>query len=288
MTNQTGWHLTGTGPQAYERYIVAAWMGEWAQALVDTANLAEGEKVLDLACGTGIVARKAAPRVGQNGRIVGFDANDAMLRAARQFAEHEGLDRIDWRQGTASAIPFGRQAFDAILCQQGLQYFPDRPAALKEMARVLVPGGRLAISVWRSLDRYPSFMAFARAISTYFGEEALGPFHDACSLSDKEELRTLLSDAGFSNIRISLEVRTARFMSIEEFIPGYLAATPLVANIGAMPEAERAAMIRDVKDYLRDYTLDEGLAAPMECHVATAEKQQTARLDFLSAEMIGK
>jgi ubiquinone/menaquinone biosynthesis C-methylase UbiE len=269
---QSGWQLSGTGPEAYERYIVPAWMGEWAQALANVAGVEKGQRVLDLACGTGVVARKAARLVGPSGKVVGLDVNEGMLHMARQLAEQKGIAGIDWRQGEASDIPFSERAFDVVLCQQGLQYFPDRQTALREMARVLVPGGQLALSVWRSLARYPFFMAMVKAIDRYIGNGATDSFHAACSLADRDELRSLINNAGFRNIRIRLEVKVVRFPSLEEFIPGYLAATPITADIAAMKDADRAGMVLDVIDSLREYTDDGGLAAPMECHVVTAER----------------
>jgi len=152
MGEQSGWQLSGNAPEAYERYIIPALFHEWACDLVETAAVQAGERVLDVACGTGVVARVAASRVGKAGHVVGVDVNEGMLGMARTVPPSLGTT-ITWQQGDAAALPLPNAAFDVVLCQQGLQYFPQREAALREMARVLVPGGRLALSVWRPIER---------------------------------------------------------------------------------------------------------------------------------------
>ena len=162
MAEQSGWQLSGSGPEAYEQYIVPAWMGEWAQDLVDVSSIQAGQRVLDVGCGTGVVTRAIARLIGPSGKVVGLDVNDAMLQMARHFAAQEGLGVITWQQGDAAAMPFPEASYDVVLCQQGLQYFPDCAAALREVARILVPGGRLALSVWRALERHPFFVALVK------------------------------------------------------------------------------------------------------------------------------
>jgi ubiquinone/menaquinone biosynthesis C-methylase UbiE len=110
--------------------------------------------VLDVGCGTGVVARLAAHHVGPTGKVVGLDLKAGMLAVARSLPSLPGVS-IEWQEGNALALPFSAETFDAVLCQQGLQYLPDRPAALGEMHRVLVPGGRLALSLWRPIHGQP-------------------------------------------------------------------------------------------------------------------------------------
>lgn len=272
MTEESGWQLSGTAPEAYERYIVPAWMGEWAQSLVEIGGVRSGKKVLDVACGTGIVARKAARFMGQSGRVTGLDVNEGMIRSAKYFAEQEGLRIIEWRLANAASMPFSNAEFDVILCQQGIQFSPDPLAALREMSRVMVPGGRLAISVWRELKRYPCFTAFSDVLESFLGKEAMNSVHTSFSLADSDRLRNLINRGGFHNVHIRLEVKMARYSSLDEFIPGYLAATPFAAKIAGMKERDRLEMSRRITASLHDYIDDDGLAAPMECYVVTADK----------------
>src|SRR5262244_133860 len=132
------WQVVGNVPENYERSLVPSIFGPWANDLVDVAALQPGERVVDIACGTGIVARAAARRVGADGSVVGLDLSMPMLEAARSAATAEGVS-IEWREGSAVKLPLVEAAFDVVLCQQGLQFVPDRRAALGEMHRVLRP-----------------------------------------------------------------------------------------------------------------------------------------------------
>src|SRR5712664_1454339 len=126
MTNQqkSAWNdYGGSGPEIYERHMVPAIFGPWAVDLVKLAALIPGERVLDVACGTGIVARLAAERVGPMGRVIGLDLNAGMLTVARSASA--GTENIEWREGNATALPFADKTFELVLCQQGLQFFPD-------------------------------------------------------------------------------------------------------------------------------------------------------------------
>jgi len=136
MSRQSGWQLTGSAPEAYERYIVEAFMLGWAQDLVEAAGVKSGDRVLDVACGTGVVARFSANSVGPNGQVVGLDLNAGMLAKARQLQQASGDLAVDWQEGNAGAIRFPDAAFDVVLCQQGLQFFPDKMGPLREMRRV--------------------------------------------------------------------------------------------------------------------------------------------------------
>lgn len=272
MSEPIQWQMNSTGPEAYERYIVPAWMGEWAQALVDYSDVKSGERVLDVACGTGIVARKVACLVGPKGKVAGLDANEGMLRAARQFAERENIRGIEWHLNDASRMPFKHAEYDVVLCQQGLQFFSDKPAALREMARVLAPGGRCAISVWTSLYHNPFMAILTDAIENYLDTDSTAFFHTAYSLSSREELRALLSTAGFRDIHVRSEVKMVRYPSIEEYLPRFLSVFPIADSISAMPEADRAEMFQRISEALREYTDDDGLAIPKESHIITSAK----------------
>ena len=141
MSDLEQWQVSGNAPQAYERYMVPTLFTPWAQELLARAALHAGERVLDVACGTGIVARLAAQRVGPSGYVMGVDLNAAMIETARTQTPPAGAP-VEWREGDAHALPCADATFDVVCCQQGLQFFPDKPHALREMHRVLGPGGR--------------------------------------------------------------------------------------------------------------------------------------------------
>ena len=167
MSRSEQWQLRGSAPESYERYQVPSVFAPLATLLLDQAALETGQHVLDVACGTGIVARLAAPQVGSSGEVVGIDLNLGMLKVARQCAETAGVS-IKWRQGDAMDLPFTNDRFDLVLCQQGLQFFPNQVAALREMHRVLVPGGQLALCVWKSMAYSPCNLATAKGVVTKY------------------------------------------------------------------------------------------------------------------------
>ena len=269
MQQQSGWQLSGSAPEAYERYIIPACMAEWAQDLVEAAAIRDGERVLDVACGTGVVARQVASVTGPASHIVGLDVNSGMLDMARRVPPPAGTT-ISWRQGDAAAMPFPEASFDVVLCQQGLQYFPDRKAGAVEMTRVLEPGGRVAISVWRSLPRLPFFAALTKGLEHYVGADAAATLKAAFTLGEAEAIRDLLVEAGFHDVHISLAVQLLRYGSLEEFLPGYLTATPMAGEVAALDDATRTTMFDEITTALQPYMDDDGLAAPMECYVVTA------------------
>jgi ubiquinone/menaquinone biosynthesis C-methylase UbiE len=269
MGKQSGWQLSGNAPEAYERYIIPALFNTWARDLVETAALQAGERVLDVACGTGVVARVAAPLVGEAGQIVGVDVNEGMLSMARTVPPPLGT-AITWQQGDAAALPLPNTAFDVVLCQQGPQYFPQRAAALREMARVLYQG-RLDLSVWRPIERQPFFVALVDAIESHVSTE-VGAFQRAAfTLGDADELRRLLMVVGFRTPHLRLVVKLMRAPSLAEYLPGFIAATPMAEAVAAMHEAARTAMFQELQSRLRPYVDDTGLAVPMECHVVVAQ-----------------
>ena len=265
MTNVTP---AGGPGEIYEREMVPAIFGRWASDLVEAAGIREGGRVLDVACGTGAVTRVAAARVGRAGRVVGLDVNPTMLAAARSAVSDP---TIEWLEGSGQAMPLSDASFDVVLCQQGLQFFPDRTAGLREMWRVLVPGGRLALSCWRSVEENPGAQAQERALARWVGcgQAASPPY----SLGERETLRTLLEGAGFREVRIRAETRTARYRSVEHLVQMRIRAAPTMNGALADQGPEViAAIVADVTEALRHYTDDEGVGIPMSSHIATATR----------------
>ena len=164
MTQPEQWQLEGSAAELFQQYIVPLITSLWAADLVDRSAPRSGERVLDVACGTGIVARLAAERMS-TGRVVGLDLNPSMLAVARTTPQNSG-PKIDWYEASVLSMPFPDSSFDVVLCQLGLQFFPNRPRALEEMFRVTVRGGRLALSVFTAIERTPVHHALADALET--------------------------------------------------------------------------------------------------------------------------
>ena len=194
-----GWQLEGSGAEAYERYLASAF-SPWARQLAELAGIREGARVLDVACGTGIVARHAAELAGVGGSVVGIDINDEMLKVARAVATSV-RPPIEWRRGSATELPFPDEAFDAVCCEQAIQFFSDPVKALGEMRRVMAPGGRAAVSVCRPIEHSPAYVALASLLERYAGAPSGAMMRSPFCSWDLEGLRRLFRDAGWEDVR---------------------------------------------------------------------------------------
>lgn len=199
--------------EIYDEFFVPALFLEWADRVVTAADIQPGDRVLDVACGTGVLTRAAAERAGESGSVVGLDINAGMLAVAASKAPS-----LDWQSGRAEALPFDDDSFDAVVCQFGLMFFEDRRAALQEMYRVLRPGGHLAVAVWDSLDHTPGYAAMVDLLQRLFGEQAANGVRAPFSLGDVAALQALFSDAGIPHAQITTHVGSARFASIEAWV----------------------------------------------------------------------
>jgi SAM-dependent methyltransferase len=258
-----GWQLTGSSADAYDELLVPAIFEPWARSLVDVADLRPGDHVLDVACGTGAVARAAAPRVRPDGTVTGVDVNAGMLATAR------GTDgTVDWRQADAAALPFPDGTFDVVLCQQGLQFMADREAATRELHRVLARPGRLALSAWRAIDHSPGYAAFADELERHAG--AGGIMRAPFAFGGQDALRRVLLTAGFDRVRIMIDVKVCRFPSVAEFLRYETLASPLAEPVARLDTEARDALVADLERVLGAYLDDDGLALTIESHVALA------------------
>jgi len=266
---QTEWQVGGDAAELYERYHVPAIVGPWAADLVGLSPPRSGDRVLDVACGTGVVARLVAQHAAAPAKVVGLDLNARMIAVARSLPPGPGAP-VEWQEGSALAMPFADGSFDLVLCQQGLQFFPDRPTALREMHRVLVPGGRMALSVWRPIQFKPFHAALADALTRHVGPQAAAPLHAACSLGNAEELLALVTGAGFRDVAIRPATKIHRVGPPDEFVRGWLAGSPMAEAVARADDGTRAALVRDVTGALLPYIHAGDLAFPMEAHIAMA------------------
>ncbi|WP_254864719.1 class I SAM-dependent methyltransferase [Halovivax gelatinilyticus] len=267
----TGWQLEQNASEAYERYLVPPMFAPWADQLVETSGISDGDRVLDVGCGTGIVARRAAPRVGTSGRVVGLDVNDGMLAVAEETAT-DSQPQIEWRRGDATDLPLPDEEFDAVCAQQSIQFVDDPTAAVEEIRRVLTPTGILTLSVWRPLEYHPAYAVLAEALERHVGDEAgtmmRSPFPDW----NATDVRTLVLDAGFDDVSITVEIGSIRYPSVEAFVRREAASSPLSEPIAAVDRATRDDLLRDVEDEMRQYVDDDGIVSPMESYVVTATR----------------
>ncbi|WP_408960518.1 class I SAM-dependent methyltransferase [Natrinema sp. 74] len=271
MAGNGGWQLTESGPEAYEQYLVPPLFGPWAERLIKHANIREGDRVLDVGCGTGIMARRAATHVGEQGTVVGIDINEAMLTVART-ATADITPAIEWRQGDATALPFSDETFDVIFCQQALQFVEDPAVALREMHRVLAPEGRLAVSVFRPLSYNVGYDKLAEALERHAGAEAGMMMRSPFRGHSRKELRALAEDAGFSDPVITIEISSVRYPSVEEFVRREAASSPLAGSLDSLDRGVREVLLDDIAEALHDYIDDQGIVIPLDSHVLVAQR----------------
>jgi SAM-dependent methyltransferase len=251
--------------EMYDSWFVPVLFAPVAEQMAAGTALPPHARVLDVACGTGIVARTVAARLHGQGAVTGLDLNPAMLRVARRASEAAGLT-IEWVQGDAQALPFPDAAFDLVFCQQGIQFFPDRALAVAEMHRVLAPGGEVAVACWRGLARNPFFAHLAQVVRQQVGSDALAlPF----ALDDPLELAGLLQQAGFQDVSVEPIAFTAVYADPERFVERQMTASAAgIRPLQGMAPAELAAVIDAIRaemaDAVREATVNGQLLVPVQ------------------------
>jgi ubiquinone/menaquinone biosynthesis C-methylase UbiE len=253
--------------ELYERMLVGPLFTPWAERLLTGAPLGPGARVLDVACGTGIVARLAYSRLDGQGHVVGVDKSPMMLAVARTIAT-----TIDWREGDAAELPLRvDERFDVAFCHQGVQFFPDRLAAMRSVRAALVPGGAVAVGVWRSLADNSVFNDLGRV-----AERFLGPIQDMRhSFPDAGHLAQLLSDAGFTNVKVApLTIETRFDIPVAVLVRLNAAAVVGMSGAKSLSDAERANIIDEIVDAsvgeITHYVHNGVLVCQTSANVATA------------------
>lgn len=270
-TNVESWQITGNSPAAYEEYLVPGFFKPWAEKLVSLAEPAPDSTILDIACGTGIVARTAANEVGSDARVTGIDINREMLGKASEMSEKSGLE-VEWQQGDAIRLPFEDNRFDRIFCQQAMQFFTDPHKALMEMQRVMKSDGTLALNILRPIAYNPAYKILADCLDEHAGEHAANMMRSPFPSWNQEMLRNMVNDAGFKKTHIQLEIISMRYPSPEEFLKREAESSPLAEEIESMESERRMALIGDLSTSLEAYIDDMGVVFPMETHMISAKK----------------
>lgn len=253
----------------YDAWFVPAVFAPLAQSVVAHTAISSRARVLDVACGSGIVARTVAKQSGFTGSIVGLDLSSDMLAVAEGSSAAEGRT-IEWVQGSAQELPFPDASFDLLFCQQGMQFFPDRQGAVNEMARVLASGGEVVITTWRGLDQNPFFADLARAVHERSGSPALEkPF----SLGDPGEIGALLLGAGFAQVSVEPVTMTTDYTHPEEFVARQIrASAAAIPALQALAPSELddliASVAGDFRDAVEGAIFDGRLQVPMQGIVA--------------------
>ena len=267
MSAAEHWQVQGREAELYERHLVPAVTALWAADLVERTGVRPGDRVLDVACGTGVVTRVALERVGSEGSVTGLDINPAMLDVARVKSPD-----VQFVRGSALTLPFDDAAFDVVLCQLGLQFFPNRAAALAQMRRVLADGGHLGLSVYGPIEDNPGTLALAQALDHHLGTGASQTKRAEHVLAYATLVERLVTGAGFHDVVITTETKLVRFASTAEWVQIQLTATPLASLLAEQLARPRTTerITASVVEALRRYEVDGALEFPQEAHVVTA------------------
>lgn len=269
MTGASGFQVSGEAAERYER-LVAPIMAPFVEALVDAVRPAPGEAVLDLACGTGFVAREAARRVGADGHVAGVDLNPGMLVVAAANGPSE--PQVAWAQASADALPYLDDEFDVVVCQQGAQFFPDLDAAMAEAARVVRPGGRFGATAWSSPEGSPFFVAMRLAIEAVAGAEAARSF-DTTFACPARKLVSAMRRAGFDGLTSREVTATVHLPPLDRFAPAHLAALPWGEAVAEAAPDGPATYTRLLTDLVNPYiTADRGVSVPFAATLATGTR----------------
>jgi SAM-dependent methyltransferase len=251
----------------YEDLLVPALFGQWTERVLDAAHLETGHRVLDVACGTGVLARNAVERVGRTGSIAGLDPAPGMLAVAARLAP-----TLEWRQGTAESLPYADDSFDAVVSQFGLMFFADRRKALQEMVRVLAPHGRLAVAVWDVLDNIPAYVAEVVLLERMVGTGAADALRAPFMLGARQDLVRLFESAEIPSVTIATHSGTARFPSagtmVEADLRGWL---PVMGVI--LTEEQIQRVLAEAESALGRYLTAEGnVTFDVSAHIVTGSK----------------
>jgi SAM-dependent methyltransferase len=253
--------------QVYEDLFVPAEFQEWAARMVAAARIRPGQRVLDVACGTGVFAREAAPGVGPAGVVAGVDIDPGMLAvAARQSSA------IAWCRASAESLPYADGSFHAVVSQFGLMFFPDRRRALRELQRVLASGGALAVAVWDSLENTPAYAALVALLEREAGSRAADALRAPFALGDRQELAALFADVGLQGLEIKTHHGTGRFPAIGAMVDAELRGWMPVAGV-VLSEEQRDRILREAESVLGPYRQADGsVRFDSPAHIVTGTK----------------
>jgi ubiquinone/menaquinone biosynthesis C-methylase UbiE len=256
---------TRNSGESYERYFVPSVGRPFARPVIEASGLRQGERVLDVACGTGVAARLAAECVAPTGTVIGIDPNPGMLDAARRTSGD-----VEWRQGAAEDLPLPDAAFDAVVCSLGFQFFADKGRALGEMRRVLAPGGRIALG---TAGPTPPLMAtIADALAGHISGEASRFVHAVFSVHDADQLASTIETAGFDDVDVEAQAVPLRLPPPADFFWQYVHSTPLAGIAREIDDDTRAALERDVVERCQAFVEGDAIVMEPRLLLATARR----------------
>lgn len=255
--------------RAYETLFVPALFEQYAPKVADAVNLRKDERVLDVACGTGILARELLRRVGPSGRVAGIDPHPGMIEIARQNAP-----AIEWHEGKAESLPFANESFDVVVSQFGLMFFTNRIKAIQEMLRVLTSGGSFAVAVWDSLENIPAYASVVELLQRTAGQEAADALRAPFALGNQSKLSKIFSEAGVNSIQVTTHPGTASFASIGILVEAELRGWLPVMGV-TLSEEKIGQILSEAETALAAYaTINGQIRFTLSAHIVAGDRLQ--------------
>ncbi len=266
MTTVSYRSFTGTAAENYERHFVPKIATPVSVALLEAAALQPGERVLDVACGTGLIARLAAERVGSSGTVTGLDLAPEMIEVARAVSP----STIAWEVGDAESLPFPDHAYDVVLCQMGLMFMQDRRAAVAEMRRVAAPGGRVVVNTPGTVQ--PPFAFMEQALVDHISADLRGFVRAVFSMHNPKDVASLLRDAGLIDVTAAAPTATLNLGAPAEFLWQYINLTPMGPFVAKAAAREQEAMERQVVKSWQPFIRNDAMSINLPMVVASGRK----------------
>ena len=252
--------ITDDYVKMHEDYFVPAIYAQWAHHVTELAAIESGHEVLDVACGTGILARTALLEVGMRGRVTGLDHNERMLAKAKQLSP-----AVNWKTGDAAALPFEAHSFDRVMCQFALMFIKNRVAAIKELLRVCKPSGLIVVATWAQLEKSPAYRAFIELTRHFAGSKVALKLAEPWVLGSPGRMDNLLLSSGVNEFECHERPGVARFPSLESFVETHLRAT---GEFHSIDEQNFKELLYATADVLQRYIKTDGrIIVPLDGNV---------------------
>ena len=262
--------FSGSIPAAYDRHLGPMLFQPYAEDLAARVQVAKDGAVLELACGTGILTRLLRSHLPSTVKLIATDLNEPMFRhAAAKFAKDEA---VRWLQADACSLPFGDEEFDAVVCQFGIMFVPDKALATCEAHRVLKPGGQFLFNVWDAMERNPLGQLTHQTIASHFGKDPPAFYEVPFNYYDEDEIKRVLEDAGFEEIKTEVLDKIASTSAAGDAAIGFVHGNPVAKAIVERDPSLLPIITDAVAQAIADRFGETDMHAPMRAIIVQARK----------------
>ena len=260
--------FAGTIPAAYDRYLGPVLFQPYAEDLAARLNVNANGSVLELACGTGILTRILRDHLPATARLVATDLNEPMIRnAAEKFRQGEA---IEWQEADAASLPFDDESFDAVVCQFGIMFLPDKALGAREARRVLKPGGVFLFNVWDSMEHNHLGRIAHETITSFFEKDPPTFYQVPFGYHNHAEIKRVLEEAGFHSVLLDVVSKVGDATRPEDAAQGLVHGNPVAVAITERDPSLLPVITNAVAGALKRQFGETSIRAPMRAIVAEA------------------